>query len=52
MVLEEKKRETFETQRHRGEDQVKTKAEIRIMLPLAKKAWSPQKLEKAIKDSP
>lgn len=39
-------------QRHRGEDQVKMKAEIRIMLPLAKKAWSPQKLEKAIKDSP
>ena len=36
----------------RKEDQVKTEAEIGVMLPQAKERQKPQKLEKAWKDSP
>ena len=39
-------------QKPREEGHVKTQAEIRMLLPQAKDAWSHQKLEKARKDSP
>lgn len=38
-------------ERHREEGHVKTEAEIKIMLPHAKGAWSHQKLEEERKDS-